>query len=150
MTISEAARKARVGKETIRFYEREGLIAQPRKPLEGYRRYEEMHVERIRFVKQCQSFGFSLAEAKDLLELLDTGHATCERACTLARRKIVELEKKVNEYQKLATQLSALLERPGLGSGLRSCSVIAGLRGERDATDATDVGTLGLLGNQDV
>jgi MerR family mercuric resistance operon transcriptional regulator len=51
MTISQLARRAQVGTETIRFYEREGLLAQPRKPVEGYRQYGETHLERVRFVK---------------------------------------------------------------------------------------------------
>ncbi len=70
MTIGEAARRAGVGVETIRFYERRKLISQPPKPSGGgYRSYPEETVDRIRFVRQAQELGFSLREIVDLLSL---------------------------------------------------------------------------------
>src|SRR3546814_1209070 len=70
VTIGRAARKAGVGVETIRFYERKGLIAQPPKPARaGFRHYPEETVERIRFIRQAQELGFSLREVCELLDL---------------------------------------------------------------------------------
>jgi MerR family mercuric resistance operon transcriptional regulator len=129
MTISQLARRAQVGTETIRFYEREGLLVQPRKPQEGYRQYGDEHVERVRFIKQCQGFGFTLQEAKDLLGMLDRGEADCEPACNLAKRKIAELRKKIAEYKALAERLEALLDRPCASRRAANCAVIASLRG---------------------
>lgn len=129
MTISEAARLAHVGVETIRFYEREGLLEQPRKPHAGYRQYSSGHVERIRLLKQCQAFGFTLAEAGDLARSLDAGAATCEDTCELAERKLVELRRKIDEYQQLARRLEALVDSPCRRQNNTECTVVTALKG---------------------
>ena len=128
MTISEVARQALVGVETIRFYEREGLIAQPRKPQSGYRQYTANHVERILFLKQCQAFGFTLAEAATLADSLESGTPTCEQTCNLAERKLIELKRKIDDYQKLATRIESLLDNPCRRSANADCSVVAALK----------------------
>ncbi len=128
MTISEVARQALVGVETIRFYEREGLIAQPRKPQSGYRQYTESHLERIRFLKQCQTFGFTLAEAATLADSLESGAPTCEQTCDLAERKLLELKKKIEDFQKLATRIESLLDSPCRRTANADCSVVAALK----------------------
>lgn len=128
MTISEVARQALVGVETIRFYEREGLLAQPRKPQSGYRQYTTSHLERIRFLKQCQAFGFTLAEAATLADSLESGAPTCEKTCNLAERKLTELKKKIEEYQKLATRIESLLDSPCRRTANADCSVVAALK----------------------
>ena len=128
MTISEVARQAQVGVETIRFYEREGILAQPRKPQSGFRQYTSAHVERIRFFKQCQSFGFTLAEATILANSLDAGEATCQTTCDLAERKLLELHKKIAEFQQLAKRLEALVDSPCRRTPQADCSVVAALK----------------------
>jgi MerR family mercuric resistance operon transcriptional regulator len=131
MTISEVARQAKVGVETIRFYEREGLLAQPRKPQSGYRQYAAAHVERIRFLKQCQSFGFTLSEAGLLADSLDQGKATCQSTCDLAERKLTELRAKISEFRSLEQRLETLLDSPCRREKNAECSVVAALtRGE--------------------
>ena len=77
MTIGKAARNADAGVETIRFYERQGLIAQPPKPLSGYRIYSYETVKRIRFIRQAQALGFSLREIRELLSLKADPSADC-------------------------------------------------------------------------
>lgn len=128
MTISEAARLAQVGVETIRFYEREGLLVQPRKPHSGYRQYAAQHVERVRFLKQCQSFGFSLAEAGTLAASLDAGVVSCEETCKLAERKLMELNRKIAEYQLLAQRIQTLVDAPCRREVNADCSVVATLK----------------------
>ena len=76
LTIARAAREAGVNIETVRFYERRGLIERPPKG-EGYRVYSPDHVARIRFIKEAQQIGFSLAEAKELLALRADPNADC-------------------------------------------------------------------------
>jgi Hg(II)-responsive transcriptional regulator len=71
LTIAGVARAAGVGVETVRYYERRGLIAQPKKALGTYRRYASDHVRRIRFVKRAQELGFTLEEIESLLQLED-------------------------------------------------------------------------------
>lgn len=128
MTISELARRAQVGTETIRFYEREGLLAQPRKPVSGYRRYGAEHLERVRFIKQCQSFGFTLAEAKELAEMLESNEASCTEACDLATRKIGELQKRIHEYELLVGRLQGLLAKPCKTGEKHGCGLIEELQ----------------------
>lgn len=128
MTISEAARQAAVNIETIRFYERSGLLKQPLKPMSGFRRYTAEHVEEIRFIKQCQSFGFSLEEAAVLRRMLDTGDASCEPACSLAQRKLDQIRAKIEELSLLANRISGLLTAPCLGQSNQTCSVMESLR----------------------
>lgn len=127
MTISEAARLAKVGVETIRFYEREGYLQQPRKPRNGYRQYGPDHLERIRFLQQCKNFGFSLAEAAQLAASLQEGKASCESTCDLAERKLTELRAKIAEYELLAQRLEKLLDSPCRRQQNASCSVVAAL-----------------------
>ncbi|MDX2267086.1 MAG: MerR family transcriptional regulator [Bryobacter sp.] len=128
MTISQLARRARVGTETIRFYEREGLLVQPRKPPQGYRQYTEEYVSRVRFIKQCQAFGFTLNEARELLRMLERGEADCAPACDLARRKIGELERRIAEDKALLERLTALLDKPCRSQKTADCAVMETLR----------------------
>lgn len=94
-TIGQLARLSGVGVETIRFYEREGLIVQPARPESGFRRYPPDTVERVRFIQRSKALGFSLREIGDLLSLR-VGRAT---ACTEVRKraeaKIADIEKKI-------------------------------------------------------
>lgn len=133
MTISELARRAQVGTGTIRFYEREGLLAQPRKPAQGYRQYEARHLEQLRFIRQCRGFGFTLAEAKELLALWErqergqqTGQQTCGKACALAQRKVVELRQRIAESEALAQRLEKLLAQASRDEN-GECGVMAEL-----------------------
>ena len=90
MTISRAATRAGVGVETIRFYERRGLIRQPLKPRNGgYRSYDDEAVARIRFIRQAQELGFSLREIEELLALRTDLHADCAdvRMQAVAKRR---------------------------------------------------------------
>lgn len=127
MKISELARAARVGVETIRYYEREGLLPQPPKPRSGYRQYTAAHLDRLLFLKQCQTFGFTLAEAATLADSLDHGSATCEQTCALAERKLAELERRITEYQTLASRLQRLLDSPCRRSASADCNVLRAL-----------------------
>ena len=96
MTIGRAARKAGVGIETIRFYERKGLIEQPRKPLDaGFRIYPEETLQRIRFIRQAQEIGFSLSEIAELLSLKTDPSADCSDVRAQATMKLEEVDRKI-------------------------------------------------------
>ncbi|MCA3795129.1 MAG: MerR family transcriptional regulator, partial [Burkholderia sp.] len=89
LTISKAAQEAGVGVETIRFYERRGLIEQPEKPgYAGYRHYSAETVRRIRFIRKAQQIGFSLREIQDLLWLRADPAADCSDVRQKAASKI--------------------------------------------------------------
>jgi DNA-binding transcriptional MerR regulator len=109
MTISRAAEAAGVNPETIRFYEREGLIPQPPKPREGYRQYPPRIVERIRFIKHCQELGFTLKEARELITLTERASQGTHEACSRVEWKVAELDRKIEQLRAIRAALTPLL-----------------------------------------
>ena len=118
-TISRLARDAGVNVETIRYYERVGLLRQPRKPAEGWRRYDEESLLRIRFIKRGQQLGFSLAEVKVLLGLRGSDSPrTCARVSQRAIEKLAEIDAKIRDLQAMRDVLAGLTETcAGVGTG---------------------------------
>ena len=128
MTISSAARKAGVGVETVRFYERKGMIEQPLKPTHsGSRIYPLETVQRIRFIRQAQEIGFSLREIDELLSLRADPDADCADVRKQAVAKRAEVDKKIASLKKIRTALGELIAAcPGKGA-LYSCSIMESL-----------------------
>ena len=132
MTISKAAKRAGVGVETIRFYERRGLIPQPLKPASGgFRDYPQETVSRLRFIREAQELGFSLDEIAELLTLRADPKANCAQVQRRAEAKLAEVKRKVERLQGIGTALERLIEAcPGKGA-LGACSIIETLEGEQ-------------------
>ncbi len=128
MTISHAARKAGVGVETIRFYERRGLIQQPLKPANaGFRIYPEEVVRQIRFIREAQELGFSLREINELLSLQADPSSDCADVRKRAEVKRHEVDRKIVQLQLIRTALDELIDAcPGHGH-LRACSILDAL-----------------------
>ena len=128
MTIGKAAQNAGVGIETIRFYERKGLIEQPPKPMSsGFRSYPRETIERIQFIRQAQELGFSLREVEELLSLHANPSADCTDVREQAQAKLEEVDQKVAQLQKIAAALNDLIAAcPGKGA-LRECSILTAL-----------------------
>ena len=105
LTIGQVARHAGVGIETIRFYEREGLLEEPLRRPSGYRQYPEHVVTRIHFIKRAQQLGFSLKEITELLTLRVDGHTSCEEVKQHAEAKIADVERKLLELQRMRQAL---------------------------------------------
>ena len=128
LTISKAATKAGVGVETVRFYERKGLIEQPPKPLDtGFRVYPEETVQRVRFIRQAQEIGFSLREIEDLLSLRADPSADCSDVRERAAAKLEEVERKMEQLGRIRSALNELIAAcPGRGA-LRVCSIMESL-----------------------
>lgn len=110
LTIGKVAEQALVTTDTIRFYEREGLIRPARKSDSGYRLYTEEAVRRLAFIKHAQECGFSLAEIRELLELRSDDAACCDDVFKLAVEKKLQLETKVKALKAMSQALSALIE----------------------------------------
>ena len=106
-TISKVAKKIGINIETVRFYERKGLIDQPIKPIKGYRHYPEETVNRIRFIKRSQELGFTLNEIQGLLSLNDS---PCNQVEELAKKKLATVQTKQADLLLLE---KALLEHIG-------------------------------------
>jgi len=114
ISIGQVARQAGVGVETIRFYEREGLLEEPARGVSGYRQYTEQVVNRIHFIKRAQRLGFSLKEITDLLLLRVDAETSCEEVKQRTEAKIAEVERKVVELQRMR---QALLQVASLCTG---------------------------------
>lgn len=128
LTISKAARQAGVGVETIRFYERKGLIEQPPTPGGGgYRTYPNETVQRILFIRQAQELGFSLREIDELLSLRATPGTDCAAIRKRASAKLQEVERKVRQLEKIGSALKTVIASCPSHGGLDSCSIIEAL-----------------------
>ncbi|MEE8548253.1 MAG: MerR family DNA-binding protein [Alphaproteobacteria bacterium] len=130
MTIGKAARLSGVGVETVRFYERRGLIDQPPTPANGgFRVYPEPTVERIRFIRQAQELGFSLAEIAGLLALRADPSADCAEVRDHAEAKLDEVERKIAGLEHLRQALAQIIAAcPGQGA-LGACTIMEALAG---------------------
>lgn len=126
MTIGVLAKMASVNVETIRFYQRKGLLTEPDKPYGSIRRYEDADVARVQFVKSAQRLGFSLDEIVDLLRL-DQG-ADCEQASHLAEYKLSMVREKLADLTRMEVVLSTLVSACHTAqAGHVSCPLIASL-----------------------
>lgn len=120
VTIGTLAEDADVGVETIRFYERKGLIKQPPRPHSGFRKYDEATADRIRFIQQAQELGFTLNEIKQLLSLRVDPRTSCADVKEKANEKIADIDKKVAVLRRMR---SALVEITKTCSGAGPTSV---------------------------
>lgn len=125
LTIGEFAASAGVNVETIRFYQRKGLLVEPERPYGSIRRYGEAEVGRVRFVKSAQRLGFSLDEIAELLRLEDG--ARCQEARGLAEHKLVDVREKLSDLHRIELALSALVENCRKTSGTITCPLISSL-----------------------
>jgi MerR family mercuric resistance operon transcriptional regulator len=125
-TISKLAQAVGVNVETIRFYQRRGLLAEPAKPLGGIRRYGEAEVARVLFVKSAQRIGFTLDEIAQLLQL-DDG-TQCKEARAIAEHKLADVRKRLQDLQRIEAALAQLVDRCASRRGQVSCPLIAALQ----------------------
>ncbi|GAB4348655.1 MAG: Hg(II)-responsive transcriptional regulator [Immundisolibacter sp.] len=127
LTIGAVARAAGVGVETIRFYQRKGLLSEPDKPMSGIRRYSEADVMRVRFVKSAQRLGFSLEEVAELLKLEDGTH--CAEAREQAEQKLADVRAKIASLARIEQTLSELVECCATAKATVTCPLITALHG---------------------
>lgn len=124
-TIGTLAKGTEVHVETIRYYQRRGLVAEPAKPLRGIRRYDEAHARRLRFIKHAQTLGFSLDEVADLLVLEDGRH--CREAKRLGTNKLAVVRERISQLQRVEQALAALVDQCHSNAGQVHCPLIASL-----------------------
>lgn len=137
MQIGEAAQRAALSIDTIRFYERRALLPAAPRTTGRFRLYTADDVTRIRFIKQMQGLGFSLEQIKHLLDLRDHGRYACEEVSNLLKDKLSEIRSKIRELQKLESDLALdsrkcnreLKQRRSRGP--RQCPVLTDLEGRK-------------------
>lgn len=126
LTIGAVADAAGVNVETIRFYQRKGLIAEPPRPYGTIRRYGTCDVERVKFVKAAQRLGFSLEEVAGLLSLDDGTH--CDEARELAEQKLADVRSRLRDLRRIESVLAKLVRDCCATHGTVSCPLISALR----------------------
>ena len=127
LTISMLAREAGVGVETVRFYQRKGLLRSPALPPGGIRRYDTADVARLRFIKSAQRLGFSLAEIRQLLQLDDGLH--CDEARVIAQHKLQGVRARKADLERMEAVLSTLVaDCSSVAGGSVGCPLIEALR----------------------
>jgi MerR family mercuric resistance operon transcriptional regulator len=124
LSIGKVARRAGIGVETIRFYEREGLLAAPARGDSGYRLYPERVIGRIRFIRCAKELGFSLKEIKELLQLRRNSSSTCEDMREKAEAKIANVEAKIATLKKIKQALAELSAACKGRTSLGECPIL--------------------------
>jgi len=132
LTIGKVAKQANVCVETLRYYERRGLVTLPPRNDSNYRLYPQETVRRVQFIKRAQQLGFSLKEIAEILELRATPQTLCADIRTRAVAKIDTMEEKIRALQVMKRALRQLVaECPGQGE-TTACPILASLDSEGD------------------
>lgn len=127
MTIGQVAKQAGVNVQTIRFYERKGLVTPVGRRASGYRQYTPDAVRRIRFIKHAQEIGFSLREMEELLSLRVDPGMTCADVRTRAEEKVIEVESKILNLQHMQRALQVLVDQCDGHGPVSACPIIEAL-----------------------
>lgn len=131
LTIGQLAKAGGLGVETVRYYEREGILEPPRRAANGYRHYPPEAVARLAFVRRAKALGFSLAEIRELLGLAEPCGDRA-RVKDLAQHKLAEIDRRIEELRRMRGAL-AELERQCSGHGpVEGCPIIEALNVETD------------------
>ena len=101
MKIGAVAKRSGIGIETIRFYEREGLLQKPLRQPSGYRQFDESTLERLEYIRRAKELGFTLSEIRTLLELLFSAHASCQLIQQKSEAKLADVEEKLRTLQRM-------------------------------------------------
>lgn len=133
LTIGGLAKAANVHVETIRYYQRRGLLSEPERPAGGIRRYGSADLDRLTFVRTAQQLGFSLNEISELLRLDDGTH--CQEASALAEHKLRDVRGKIDRLAQMEKVLSELVDRCHAHQGNITCPLIASLHEGIRATE---------------
>ena len=135
LTIGRMAALADVHIETIRYYERRGLLPDPPRTESGYRQYDTESVTRLRFIKEAQALGFTLEEIQGLLTLRVDKETSCESVRQQAERKVADIEAKISMLQQMHSALQEMIAACAQGGPDSDCPLLETL--ERHAHERT-------------
>jgi len=125
--ISEASQASGCHLETIRYYERIGLMPSPTRTGSGYRSYSEQDVERLRFITRGRDLGFSLDEIRSLMRLDQDGDLACEDVTRLAQQHLIDVQERIRDLQRVARELERTIR--SCGGGVRTqCTILDALK----------------------
>ena len=132
LTIGQLASRAEVGVETLRFYERRGLIADPPRRPSGYRQYPPETVDRLRFIRRAKELGFSLDEIAELLTLRSSPAENRGQVRRTARAKIADIEQRIADLERMRRTLLKLTDACEHGRASEECPILAALDGSAE------------------
>jgi DNA-binding transcriptional MerR regulator len=121
--IGEVAKASGIGIETIRFYEKEGLLPRPDRRPSGYRQYDASTIDRLAYIRQAKDLGFTLAEIRELLEL-SFAHSKCDHIRTRAENKIVDIETKIKVLRKMKRSLTKIVAKCRSSDSTSDCPLL--------------------------
>ncbi len=127
IATGKAAEMAGVNKETLRFYEKNGLLNPPPRTAAGYRLYSEKDIDRVKFIKNAQSLGFSLVEIKALLRIADGEMTSPEEVREVAKQKLATIDEQILQLEKLRSVLSGLVQKCESEGSICNCPIIESL-----------------------
>jgi Cd(II)/Pb(II)-responsive transcriptional regulator len=125
--IGELAQVAQCTVETVRYYEKEGLLSAPARTMANYRSYDEFHVERLRFIRNCRALDMTHAEIHTLLGLMDQPAGDCGGVNQLVDEHIAHVDVRMAELSQLKQQLSELRQRCQSEQAMDACGILQGL-----------------------
>lgn len=132
LTIGQVASRAGVGVETVRFYEREGLLEEPRRKASGYRQFDETVIDRLRFIRRAKELGFTLKEIKELLSLKLDPSTTCAEVKKRAEHKIDDIDAKIDSLKRMKQALVKLAKTCSGRGETSDCPILEALDGEEE------------------
>jgi MerR family mercuric resistance operon transcriptional regulator len=132
LTIGQVARQAGIGIETVRFYERQGLLEEPARKESGYRQYQEDVVARLRFIKRAKELGFTLKEIGELLALRLDPQTTCAEVRGRAKAKIDDIEAKIRDLQRMRQALDKLVASCRGRGPITACPILDALDNKQE------------------
>jgi Hg(II)-responsive transcriptional regulator len=138
LRTGEVAAQAGVNAQTLRYYERRGLLKQPERRRSGYREYPPDTIAIIRFIKHAQELGFTLTEVEELLRLRDDQHGSCSEVRAAAQAKMEDIEQKIRCLRAIRDALELLVSSCTSDDSVRRCPILEALDdGQSDAARAT-------------
>lgn len=148
LTIGDVAKQADVHIETLRYYERRGLVARPPRSVSNYRLYPQDAVRRVRFIKHAQALGFSLKEIKELLSLRAAPQTRCTAVRERAVAKIRDIEEKLRALQAMKQALAKLVAECAGRAPITACPILESF--DTDGADLEGCRVKENVGAQDV
>lgn len=135
MRIGKVAVEAGVNIQTLRYYERRGLLPEPQRGSSGYRAYDPETVRLVRFIKRAQELGFTLREIEDLIELRQSPRRGAE-VRAVAAAKVEDIERRIRQLKAMRKALGGLVAACDCGGGTLACPIIEALDDSADAVVA--------------
>lgn len=142
MRISTLAKRVGVPPQTIRFYERSGLLPRAARAANNYRSYGPGHEARLRFIRRCRAVGLNLSEVRVLAGYVDRPRASCAEVNRLIQRHLASVRRQMAELHTLERQLAGLRRRCRAVRQARDCGILQELRERSGPKTAEDTGSL--------